>query len=166
MTDIKVPIGRGLTQQIEKFPNIPKSIPEFEKISFVDSTTDLAFLKQIHDGVRLITSEGSRSTDGEMASIVPLNGETFYLLGGKYQIQTTGGGRMELNNDGVIRERYNAEINDIVKGAWVITTDSLRGNGTKAYTVDLFNESGTTAVSGSIFGYVQASPTLSSRGGM
>ncbi len=130
------------------------------------STTDLQFLKTIHDEGRFRISEGSRSTDGTMASIVPNQGETFYFLGGKFQIQTTGGGRIELNNDGVIRERYSAVINGIVEGAWKLTTDSLRGDGIKAYTVDLANESGASAVSGSIFGYIIASPTISSRGGM
>ncbi len=160
MSFITVPIGKGIT----KFPNIKQAIPEFTKTNFEEAPTDQVFLKRIHDEGRFRTSEGARSTDGIMASIVPLNGETFYLLGGKFQLQTTGGGRIELNNDGVIRERYGAEINGIVKGAWVITTDSLIGDGIKAYTVDLTNESGASAVSGSIFGYIESSPTLSSRG--
>ena len=160
MSFIQVPIGKGIT----KFPSFKQAQPEFTKLAATDAKTDQAFLKTIHDEGRFRIDEGARSTDGTMASIIPLNGETFYLLGGKYQIQTTGGGRIELNNDGVIRERYGAEINGIVKGAWVITTDSLIGDGIKAYTVDLTNESGASAVSGSIFGYIESSPTLSSRG--
>ena len=170
MTDIKVPIGRGLTQQIEKFPNIPKSIPEFPKFQSKLATSDLEFFKKISDEGRLRINEGSfntASSTGTSAEIIPTNGETFYLLSASFNQKQQISGNTNLQNDGVNRQRNafaGANINFL--GQFSIATDSLIGNGVKSYRMRVTNGAGTNACSGTLVGYIEQSETLSSRGGM
>ena len=168
MTDIKVPIGRGLTQQIEKFPNIPKATPEFDKTEFRSSNSDLEFFKRIADEGRLRIDQGSFTTasqTGTAASIIPNPGETFYLIRASYVQKTQISGSIRLQNDGVNREVVTSPgANLTVSGFFGVATDALIGDGVKEYRIRAGQGAGTNSNSGTIIGYVETSPTRSSRG--
>ena len=162
MVNIQVPISEANLE----FPKFKRSIPEFSKFEASKTNTDLQFMKDLADRGKFRTREGSRSDSGTVASFTPNQGETFYFLGGTWVFNTDGGGSVRLLNDGVVRERQNADTVNQTRGNWNLEGDSLIGNNSKAYTIELVNESGSSACSGSIFGYVEQSETLSSRGGM
>ena len=81
MSFISVPIKQGTA--ILKFPNIPRSKPEFLKNPESKATSKQQFLKELADQGKLIALEGQRLSaagKGVVITFTPNNGTTFYLL--------------------------------------------------------------------------------------
>ena len=154
---VKVPIRKT---------KLGKRSPQSKK--FQNTTSDLEFLKEISDFGEVIIRSGNRSTTGTAVSFVVPDGKTFYFISGFFQISTQTSGSIRLQNDGVTREDYVgiAGTVEAFRGAWQLPTDSLIGDGVKAYTIDVTAGAGTNRIGGSIVGYIINSETLSSRGGM
>ena len=167
MANIQVPLGQSLT----KFPNIKMAKPEFEKgIGEKQAGSDIEFLKTLADRGRLAFGSGSLVNTGTIASITPLNGETFYFLGGSWQFDMgiTAGGSIQLRNNGVVREEVSSQSGLEVlmtNGVWVVKFDSLIGNGVKTYDLLFTRDTTVLTVNASMYGYILPSETLSSRGG-
>ena len=167
MVNIKVPLGQSLT----KFPNIKRSIPEFSKKAPEQATSDLSFLKIMADTGRLVFStDNTQGADGSFAAIIPQNGETFYFLGGSWNLTLTPNDDVSitLRNDGSSIESVGAVAGTTGEnhfGTWKTTLDSLIGNGTKAYDILYAEAGGGPNARANIYGYILPSETLSSRGG-
>ena len=168
MANIQVPLGQSLT----KFPNIRRSKPEFEKgVAEKAAGSDIEFFKTLADRGRLVFStDNTQSSTGTFGAITPQNGETFYFLGGSWQIELglVSSGELDLRNDGIVRESISFANSNVdfreSNGLWALKFDSLIGNGTRTYDM-LFTETEAAIVANaSIFGYILPSETLSSRG--
>jgi len=164
---ISLPLGKG----VSKFPNLTLAKPEFQKGSEQKAGSDLEFIKTLADRGRLVFSDdNTQSTTGSFASIIPQNGETFYLLGGSWNLTLTPADdcSITLRNDGSSREIVGA-ITDSNEGnfygIWNTKLDALIGNGVKAYDLLFTTAGGGPTANANIYGYLLPSETLSSRGG-
>ncbi len=161
---VSVPIKLG--KAAIKFPNVPQAQPDKNRLAFKEQqlniplpNSDLQYLKNVHDEGRFQISRSQISTTGTICSITPPNGTTFYYLGGVYHVnQISGTTRIELQNDGTIREqhRFTATV-DTSAFKLGLDYDSLIGDGSKAYTLE--GSIATTAViDGTIWGYFANTP--------
>ena len=99
---IQVPIGKG----IGKFPKLRFAQPEFEKKPFTEQiNSDLQFLRQLSEDDRIIIQTNVGTTSGDMITITPDTGTTFFFLGAS--VTNTDGaaiGEFQLTNNGIIRD--------------------------------------------------------------
>jgi len=166
MVNISLPIGKGIT----KFPNLKLSKPEFRKgIAEKQAGSDIEFFKIMADRGRLVFSDvDTTSNSGSMSAITPNNGDTFYFLGGSWQMFLAGNseGSIELRNDGISRERISHLNQDPVqvRGAWELRFDALIGDGVKSYDLLFTEVTAAVIATTNIYGYILPSETLSSRG--
>ena len=91
---IKVPIGKGITQLLQK-PLVPKA------------PNDLSFLRDLSDEGSLISEFGNTQTPS--AIIIPPNGTTFFFLGGWVQNASVTTDTFTLNFDGTTIETVSLE---------------------------------------------------------
>ena len=166
---VNVPIGKGIgkTSNELKFPNLKLSQPE--NIQKMPPTPNAqAFLKQLDDEGRFVIQQGSRSSDGEVLSITPVSGQTFYLLGASCAGDDTGVQTkvFTLSINGIDVETI--KLGDGTGGGnnkfakFAIPTASIVGNGVNNIAIDVDVSSGGDAFA-TIYGYNETTP--SSRGG-
>ena len=157
MANIKVPIGRGLLSQ-----------PEFKKQPELKATNDLEFKKLLADQGKLTTAFAAVTNSGsaqDLVTFTPPNGSTFYLLGATGE-GSTGGTAFTVR----LRVIINGVISDIKAFSatgpanFDVTEEgfSLVGNGTNQILIRLTTTGMVTE--STIFGYLESSPTTSSRG--
>ena len=158
MTDIKVPIGRGVAQFVSE---------EFTKKSEQKATTDLQFLKEIADKGQMITASGSATATGDVTSIEVPAGSTLYLITSTYSWTATGAGNANasainliVGPDIIESKRINLSTND--SGAFLAPFARLIGNGQTGddnnVRIRLVEGTGNVvAASGSLLGYFENS---------
>ena len=162
MANIKVPIGRAILEQRDKF-GFPISQPELGIGKDTESLTDLAFLKKLGDEGKLITRSGTRTTNGTVVSIIPNTGETFYYLFGSWSMRT-GNITLTLENDGNEIESVSMDNTQVaVNGLWVTKFNAMIGDGQRIFSVEMV-ETATSIATASITGFIEKSSTVSSRG--
>ncbi len=153
MSFIKVPIGRGIglppRQEIQKMPPTPN---------------EQSFLKQLDDEGRLLIVEGSRTSDGEVLSITPVTGTTFYYLGASCaaahsSVQTK---LFTLSINGTDVENVGIPPSNGF-GEFKLKTASVVGNGINNIAIDVDVSSGGTGFA-SIWGYNENTPSFRSGG--
>ncbi len=166
MTNIQVPLGQSLT----KFPNIKMAKPEFTKRTEDKAGSDIEFFKILADRGRMVFStDNTQASTGSFAAIIPNNGETFYFIGGAWELaaEIDSAATIELRNDGISRESVSV-LTDLVareeRGAWQLKFDSLIGDGSKTYDILMTETTNPVVASANIYGYILPSETLSSRG--
>ena len=145
MADITVPIGKGIT----KFPSQRFSKPEFEKKPPQIANSDLAFLQNLTENLRLVIQTGSIATANDIITVTPDTGTTFYFLGGVIQNTDTLEGEFQIVNNGTIREIVLLQPDEIYEIK--LPLDRLVGN-----MVDTFTITGNTAAisaTASLFGW-------------
>ncbi len=147
MTDIKVPIGRGVAQ----------FVPEVQKPQAATNEGD--WLKRLADEGKLISvAEATNSDNVEFLTFTPNNGETFYLISASASVtdSTTSQVRLRINADIVERVQFSPELQTI---PFKSTGLSVIGDGIN--TMNMFTTAG---ASGALFGYIENTPVRSSRG--
>ena len=153
---IKVPIGRGIIGQVQQ---------EFRKQPESLATTDLQFRKDLADEGKLVNNFGSVTGSNVVVQIIPPNGSTFYLLQAT-GISTSSGVRVIMRLRKTINGIVSTEVSK--NGTNPINFDlslegfSLVGNGIDS--VDVFSATLLEDYEASIFGYLEPSPTVGSRG--
>ena len=144
---VKVPINKPKSKRIQQ------KRPE---------KTEQSFLQRLNDEGRLVIAEGSRTTDGEVVAITPVNGTTFYFLGAS----------CSSDQSAVQTKQFTLSINGIDKETLGISdqrgfaefrlkTASVVGNDTNNIAIDTDVTSGGTAFA-SIWGYNENTPSTRS----
>ena len=126
----QVPLGQSLV----KFPNIRLSKPEFEKGQPSQiANSDLAFLQNLTEDLRLVIQTGSISTANDIITITPDTGTTFYFLGGVIQNTDTLEGEFQIVNNGQVREIVLLQADEIYEIK--LPLDRLVGNMSDTFTI-------------------------------
>ena len=160
MVNIKVPINlKGAikidTADIEDRLQVDKS-----------ANNDLQFLKNLHDTEKfqLRNNQTTLTATGNIGTITPPNGSTFYLLGATASIRITAGAdlsTMALNKNSPFDQREVQAVTGlgVHNLAFNLTTDSLRGDSSqRSYTLDYVQGADVSAeVFGVIWGYLENS---------
>ena len=121
-------------------------ISQPETILQTQPVTDLAFLKKLGDEGKLITRSGTRTSDGNIVSIVPNTGETFYYLFGSWSIITGTDCTITLENDGnVIESVVVIASQSPQNGLFVSKFNSMIGDRIRAFTATADVTGATTA---------------------
>ena len=123
--------------------------------------TEGQWLKDLADEGKLVmVQEATNTNSTEFLTVTPNPGETFYLISATAAVtdSATSQVQLRLNSDIVERVTFTAEIASI---PFKTTGLSVVGNGIN--TINLFT---TLGAAGSILGYVENTPTRSSRGGV
>ena len=128
MSFIQVPIGKG----IGKFPKLRFSQPEERRPEQIPHS-DLSFLQNLTEDLRLVIQTGSISTANDIITITPDTGTTFYFLGGVIQNTDTLEGEFQIVNDGIIREIVLLQADEIYEIKLPI--DRLVGNMSNTFTI-------------------------------
>ena len=151
----QVPLGQSLV----KFPNIRFSKPEFTKKETTGSTskTDLEFLINLTEDRRLIIEEGSITTTGDMITITPDTGTTFFFLGAVVQNTDPSAGDASLINNGTTRELVTLQPDEIYE--FKLPIDRLVGN--MSNTFQLRGLSANISMQGSLYGWTENTKKIS-----
>ena len=132
MSFIQVSLGQG----ISKFPKLKQSIPEFTKkeIDTITANSDLQFLHDLSEGLRLIIEHNDGTTSGDMITIMPDTGSTFYFLGAVVlNDDPTTDGVFHIDNAGTIREQVT--LTPDTSYEFKIPMDRLVGNMSDSFTL-------------------------------
>ena len=153
MTNIKVPIGRGVAQFIPE---------EFQKKPKTNSSAE--FLEDKANRGRIRTASATVTADGEVTSLTAANGETLFLTKASWAIASgnTGANRTVTLNVGgtAIIEKFG-RFATTTDGIFDIDIESISGDApTPTITITCDVDEGAT-ISGSIHGYVES--TIDSR---
>ncbi len=130
---IQVPIGKGII----KFPKIPRSKPEFEKKPFLDQiNSDLQFLRLLSQDDRLVIETNTGTTSGDMITVTPATGTTFFFLGAAVTNTDAGGltGNFQLTNNGIVRDFVR--LTDIQTHTFSLPIDRLVGTGMDSFILE------------------------------
>ena len=141
----QVPLGQALV----KFPNIRLSKPEFEKKAAIPIQSDLAFLQNLTEDLRLTINTGSITTAGDIITITPDTGTTFYFLGGVIQNTDTAVGEFQIVNNGQIREIVVLQADEIYEIK--LPLDRLVGNMSDTFTIT--GNTANISATASLFGW-------------
>ena len=159
MANIKVPIGRGIIGQVQQ---------EFQKEPELKATNDLEFKRILADQGKLRTASALVIASGlaqDLVEFIPPNGSTFYLLEAS-GVATTGGTAFTVRLQTEIGGTRIVIKSDTGTGPanFDVTEEgfSLVGNGTDKIFIRLPTTG--QATESTIFGYLEPSPTTSSRG--
>ena len=133
MSFIQVPIGKG----IGKFPKLRFSQPEFEKKSTISSIpqSDLQFLRGLAEDSRIVVQTNTGTTSGDMITITPDTGTTFFFLGAS--VTNTDGaaaGTFQLTNDGTIRDFVQIAFGD--NHTFTLPIDRIVGNMSRSFILE------------------------------
>ena len=161
---VNVPIGKGIgktTNQI-KFPNLKTSQPEFKE-KMPPTPNDQAFFKLLDDEGRFVLEEGSRTTDGEVISITPPTGTTFYYMGASCANVLAGNqtALFTLSINGV--DKQTIRLGDGIGGGpryekFSFPTASVVGNGINNIAIDVDTTQAANNFA-TIWGYNETTPT-------
>ena len=129
----QVPLG----QAIVKFPNIRFSKPEFEKKKDISSIpqSDLQFLRALAEDSRIVIQTNIGTTSGDMITITPDTGTTFFFLGAS--VTNTDGvttGTFQLTNDGTIRDFVELPTGE--NHTFTLPIDRLVGNMSRSFILE------------------------------
>ena len=162
---VKVPITKPdvVGQKSARARKDQRLREEFKKqqLTIPPPNSNLQYLKNVHDEGRFQIDQSARSTTGTLASIVAPAGMTFYYLGGVWDAKTTNANvTIFLRNDGVTVESHSNQIvPSQIFGTLGLQFDSMIGDGTRAYTLEV-TFTGTGSARGTIFGYFASTPTV------
>ena len=150
MSFIQVPIGKGIT----KFPNLRFSQPEERKTKLPSQLSDLQFLQSIVEADErktFIFEQASRTTAGDIITITPDTGTTFFFLGAVVQnIDAASEGTFRIDNGDTIRERVQLQIDEIYD--FKLPMDRLVGNMSQTFTLVV---EGGSDCEGSLWGWTE-----------
>ncbi len=150
MSFIQVPLGKSLT----KFPNIRLSKPEERKTKLPSQLSDLQFLQSIVEADQrktFIFEQASRTTAGDIITITPDTGTTFFFLGAVVQnIDAASEGTFRIDNRDTIRERVQLQIDEIYD--FKLPMDRLVGNMSQTFTLVV---EGGSDCEGSLWGWTE-----------
>ncbi len=123
---IRVPVRKGKL-------NIPFSQPEFKPTSIdLDKvTSDLEFLRLLAEDIRLVFLQDESTTSGDLITVTPQTGTTFFFLGCVVQNTDPSEGEFRLDNDGTTRERILLQPNETYE--FKLPIDRLVGSMTRSF---------------------------------
>ncbi len=143
----QVPLGQALI----KFPNIRLAKPEFPKTSLdLDTiTSDLEFLRKLSQDSRIQFFQDQSTTSGDLITVMPDTGSTFYFLGCVVQNTDTVAGTFRIDNDGTTREVVELQAGETYE--FKIPIDRLVGSMSNTFV--LVAETANTSSQSSLFGW-------------
>jgi len=132
----------------------------------VEDVGDAEFLRDKEVAGNLITVHGTDSATGDAVTTVPATGKTFFIFAASVNITsidvvTTHETRAELQNDGAIMDSASifssatSDLPTLPKVDFIIVSDSLVGNGSKAYSIDVITNPQSDVVRGTIEGWIE-----------
>ena len=111
---------------------------------------DIAFLRQLSIQGRMRYFSGSNGGGGNMITITPPTGETFFFYSA-FAVNVTGAGIVSLINDGQTRQAITIGGAGETLANFNIGIDSLVGDGSKTFRM----ENSANTASGNIIGWVE-----------
>ena len=149
MSFIQVPLGQG----ISKFPKLRFSQPEFEKTKLTKPIiTDIELLIELAELGQLVIEEGSITTVGDMVTITPDTGTTFFFLGATVQnTDATLDGTAEIQNNGTVQEAVKLAPDEFYE--FKLPLDRLVGNMNKTYILTGITPN--TSMQGTLYGWTE-----------
>ena len=116
----------------------PKSIPS-SLVTGVTGVSDLEFLEQLSEDLRLFEITGSSTTVSQIVSITPQTGSTFFFLAATIQnTQTVNTLDCSIINDGTTREAVTLQALEFYDFA--IPMDRLVGNSIKSFSINQLDD--------------------------
>ena len=137
---IRIPLSSQKHNAILK-KNSPQSIET--------ANSDLQFLHNLADSLRAVSLIGNISTAGDIITVTPDTGTTFFFLGGVIQNTDTLEGEFQVVNDGTIREIVVLQANEIYEIK--LPLDRLVGDMMKTFTIT--GNTAAISASASMFGW-------------
>lgn len=126
---------------------------------------DAEFLRDKEVAGDLINVFGTSLGTGDAVAFVPASGKTFFIYASSVNFTSIAASQheniVELQNDGTIRDAVNLFIDDSpgllsnTKPSFIILSDSLVGDGIKAYSIDVISNPNSDLIKGTIEGWIE-----------